>query len=70
MTKEYLGHILDLSLREKLVFAPLILLVLWMGIYPMSFLNPMSDAVRNLVQNYKVATATAAGVVRQAAAGE
>ena len=32
--------ILDLSLREKLVFAPLILLVLWMGIYPMLVPRP------------------------------
>jgi NADH-quinone oxidoreductase subunit M len=70
MTKEHLAQMLDLSPREKLVFAPLILVVLWMGIYPMSFLNPMSDSVRNLVQGYKLATAAAPGEVRQAAAAE
>jgi NADH-quinone oxidoreductase subunit M len=62
LVKDHLQAILDLSLREKLVFAPLILLVLWMGIYPLSFLNPMSDSVKNLIQGYKQAAAIHAPV--------
>jgi hypothetical protein len=41
---------LDLTVREKAVFAPLLLLVLWMGVYPISFLAPISTSVDNLVQ--------------------
>ena len=37
LTKEDLRAILDLSPREIAVFVPLILLTLWMGIYPSSF---------------------------------
>ena len=71
LTKDNLAGILDLSLREKLVFAPLILLVLWMGIYPVSFLGPMGDSVRNLIQGYKqAATLTAPAPARLSAADE
>jgi NADH-quinone oxidoreductase subunit M len=70
LTKDHLSSILDLSLREKLVFAPLILVVLWMGIYPMSFLTPMADSVRNLINNYQQATLTPPAPARQAVASE
>lgn len=42
----------DLSLREKLIFAPLVLVVLWMGIYPNSFLEPMHASVQALLENH------------------
>jgi NADH-quinone oxidoreductase subunit M len=61
MTKEDLKSILDLNPREILQFAPLILLVLWMGIYPTSFIEPMSASVANLVENYHTALAAADG---------
>jgi len=57
LEKPHLQDILDLSLREKLVFAPLIILVLWMGIYPSSFLKPIDKSVANLVTNYQAAIA-------------
>jgi hypothetical protein len=41
---------LDLSPREKLVFAPLVLLVLWMGIYPEPFLAPIRPTVYAMVE--------------------
>ncbi len=53
LDKPNLQNILDLSLREKLVFAPLVVLVLWMGIYPSSFLKPIDRTVANLVANYQ-----------------
>ena len=37
LTQDDLRAILDLSPREIAVFVPLILLTLWMGIYPSSF---------------------------------
>ena len=40
---------LDLSPREKFVFAPLLILVLWMGIYPEPFLAPIRPTVDTLV---------------------
>ena len=54
---------LDLSPREKAVFAPLLVLVLWMGIYPNSFLQPIHVSVDHLVQQVTAAT-DAAGLRR------
>lgn len=39
----------DLSLREILIFAPLVVIVLWMGIYPSSVLNPMKPAIESVL---------------------
>ena len=55
MDKEALKQILDLSPREIAIFAPLIILVFWMGIYPSTFLDIMSVSVDHLISNYKVA---------------
>jgi len=45
----------DLSKREIVVFAPLCVLVLWMGVYPMSFLGPIAPSVGNLIEKHSVA---------------
>src|SRR5207302_9403999 len=45
ITRADVKAMLDLNPRELLVFAPLIALVLWMGIYPISFLRPMQPSV-------------------------
>ena len=55
LDKESLKDIVDLSPREIAVFAPLVILVFWMGIYPASFLDMMAVSVDNLIANYKVA---------------
>jgi len=60
LTKEHLMKILDLDRREIIIFAPLIVLVLWMGIYPASFLDVMDASVVNLVKDYNAALAAAA----------
>jgi NADH-quinone oxidoreductase subunit M len=49
LTKESLKKILDLSPREIAVFAPLVFLVLWMGIYPTPFLDVMHVSVDHLM---------------------
>jgi NADH-quinone oxidoreductase subunit M len=51
---------LDLTPREKAVFAPLLLLVLWMGVYPSSFLTPIRASVENIVQRATAAQKSAA----------
>jgi NADH-quinone oxidoreductase subunit M len=55
LTKEHLMKIKDLTWREQAVFAPLVVLVLWMGIYPVSFLDVTSASVENLIGSYQEA---------------
>jgi NADH-quinone oxidoreductase subunit M len=55
ITREDLRNIVDLSPREKAVFAPLVVLVLWMGLYPNSFLTPIRASVDHLVQQANAA---------------
>jgi NADH-quinone oxidoreductase subunit M len=62
LTKQHLMSIMDLSPREKAIFAPMIVLVLWMGLYPVSFLDVMSVSVENLITNYETAMAHSEGV--------
>jgi NADH-quinone oxidoreductase subunit M len=52
LTKEDLRSILDLSPREVAVFAPLIVLTLWMGIYPSSFTGFWDASVAAMVQHH------------------
>ena len=59
LTKESLKSIRDLSWREIAVFAPLIVVVLWMGIYPLSFLLPIEVSVAKLIADYNAALAAA-----------
>ncbi len=63
LTRAELRDFLDLSPREKLVFAPLLVLVLWMGFYPSSFLQPIQASVDHLVNQVHAAT-DAAGLRR------
>ncbi|HUH04649.1 MAG TPA: NADH-quinone oxidoreductase subunit M [Kofleriaceae bacterium] len=63
ITRDDVRAMLDLSPREKAVFAPLLLLVFWMGVYPESFLAPIRTSVDNLVERVSAAQKTArAGV--------
>ncbi len=61
LVKEELKRILDLDRREVLVFAPLVIAVLWMGIWPMTFLDPIEASVVNLIENYQAALAATGG---------
>jgi NADH-quinone oxidoreductase subunit M len=58
LEKEHLRGILDLEPREVAIFAPLVALVFWMGIWPQPFLDVMDASVVNLLQNYQEALAT------------
>ncbi|MCR4376618.1 MAG: NADH-quinone oxidoreductase subunit M [Rhodospirillales bacterium] len=55
LEKEELKKMMDMSPREWAVFAPLIILTLWMGVYPISFLDVMHVSVDNLLNNVQVA---------------
>jgi NADH-quinone oxidoreductase subunit M len=55
LEKAELRSILDLSPREIAVFAPLVVITLWMGIYPSSFIDFFDDSVRQLVENHQAA---------------
>jgi len=55
LTKDSLKGILDMNKREIAIFVPLILLTIWMGVYPNSFLDPMAPAVDKLVGDYQAA---------------
>ena len=39
----------DLNLREVVTFAPLVILVFWIGIYPAPFLDALEEPVNNIV---------------------
>ena len=55
LTRDDLMNILDLNPREIAVFAPLIVMVIWMGVYPAPFLEVMDASVANLVDQHKTA---------------
>ncbi len=57
LIKDHLKSIVDLNLREVAVFAPILLVVMWMGVYPAPFLNVMHVSVDNLLQRVEVAKA-------------
>jgi len=55
LTKQELRTILDLSPREWAVFAPLILLTFWIGIYPTSFSSFWDASVAAMVRQHTAA---------------
>jgi NADH-quinone oxidoreductase subunit M len=55
ITRDDLKSILDLSPREIAVFAPLIVLALWMGIYPSAFTGFFDAAVNAMVDHHQAA---------------
>ena len=59
ITRDDLRALLDLSPREYAIFAPLIVLTLWMGIYPSSFLNVFEASVSALVMRHEAALGAA-----------
>jgi NADH-quinone oxidoreductase subunit M len=66
ITRDDVREMLDLSWREKLIFAPLIALVFWMGIYPASFIDPMKPAITQLVSRGHLASSKPASVAEAA----
>ncbi|MBV8119559.1 MAG: NADH-quinone oxidoreductase subunit M, partial [Alphaproteobacteria bacterium] len=59
ITRADLRDILDLNLREKAIFAPLLVLTLWMGLYPTSFVRPIQASVNHVIEQVTAASAGA-----------
>ena len=57
LVREDLMGILDINAREVAIFVPLIVLVVWMGIHPATFLDPMHASVAKLIDNFRIAQA-------------
>jgi NADH-quinone oxidoreductase subunit M len=55
LTRDDLKSILDLSPREIAIFAPLVVLTLWMGVYPASFTRFFDPSVSALVAAHQTA---------------
>jgi NADH-quinone oxidoreductase subunit M len=55
LIKESLKSITDMSTRERVIFAPLVIMTLLLGVYPALALDVIAPAVENLVSNYNAA---------------
>jgi NADH-quinone oxidoreductase subunit M len=66
LEKPELKAILDLDRREIAFFVPLIVAVIWMGVYPSTFLDLIHPSVQNLVDNYQAAIKAAEAAQAQA----
>lgn len=55
LDKESLKSILDLDLREKAIIYPLVVLVIFYGVYPMPVFDATEVSVNNLIVNYEAA---------------
>jgi NADH-quinone oxidoreductase subunit M len=55
ITREDVRAMLDLHWREVAIFAPMVAIVLWMGVYPGSFLRPIQPSIANLVERVQAA---------------
>ncbi|MGB6119344.1 MAG: NADH-quinone oxidoreductase subunit M [Mesorhizobium sp.] len=60
LTKENLKGLLDLSLREKVILYPLVILVIFYGVYPAPILDATASSVEALVNNISVSAQQAA----------
>ena len=57
LTKADVKAMVDLEPREIIILAPIIVAVMWMGVYPSPVLDVMSVSVDNLLAHYNAATA-------------
>ena len=62
LEKESLKSILDLSVREKVILLPLIILTIFFGVYPAPVFDVTAASVDNLLQGYEAALAQAEGI--------
>jgi len=62
LTKESLMKVADMSPREWAVFAPLIILTVWMGVYPTPFLDFIHVSVQHLIDQVQTAQAASANL--------
>ena len=68
LTKESLKGLLDLSTREKAILYPLVILVIFFGVYPAPILDATASSVEALVNNLQVSVQQAAAAAPAPAA--
>ncbi len=61
LLKESLKAITDLTTREKLMFAPLVVMTLWLGLYPAAVTDIIGPSVNALLETYHAALPDTAG---------
>ncbi|WP_341702518.1 NADH-quinone oxidoreductase subunit M [Ferrovibrio sp.] len=66
LNKDDVKAMLDMNPREIATFAPLVILALWMGIYPAPFLDVLAVSVQNLLDQHQTALAAAKAVATAA----
>lgn len=59
LTKDDLKAMVDMTPREIAIFAPLVIMTLWMGIYPAPFFDVMAASVKHLLDQHQTAMAAA-----------
>ncbi len=59
LIKESLKTISDMTTREKAIFAPLVVMTIWMGVYPAPILDRIGPSVAALVETYDTDVAEA-----------
>ncbi|MDC0233291.1 hypothetical protein OAJ95_05145 [Pelagibacteraceae bacterium] len=57
MTNDKLSEILDLNIREKIILIPLAIAVIFIGIFPNIFIEPMRLPIESIITNYEFANA-------------
>lgn len=53
ITKDENRHLKDINKRELLCLLPIILFIIWIGVYPRPFLNKMQVSVEHLIEQVK-----------------
>ncbi len=56
LEKADLKKITDLNPREALIFTPIVLSVIWLGVYPLPFLNAMEESLQQLLNHIESET--------------
>ncbi len=54
ITNKEVSAMKDIGMREKLIFIPVIVLVMWLGIYPKPYFSAMDASVENLIKQVSV----------------
>ncbi|MEP2889177.1 NADH-quinone oxidoreductase subunit M [Tateyamaria sp.] len=67
LIKESLKSITDMTTRERVIFAPLVVMTILLGVYPALILDIIGPTVASLVTNYDTALAAAEAATQLAA---
>ena len=63
LEKDDLKSILDLKPREIAIFVPLVIVTIWMGVWPAPFLDVMDASIANVIEQHKAALSALQSVI-------